>query len=122
MVSAALLPPIAGILGGADLALLGLVAVAAVLGFLLGLVWMLVMMGMVVGCIWLTLLYHPVVAEQLGTRFSESVRLMGSAAAVFVGALLVCGLLAYLFRDIVNSLKPHLTDRLLGLAFGNVVG
>ncbi|MHC4592680.1 MAG: CvpA family protein, partial [Planctomycetota bacterium] len=89
-----------------------------VIGFWTGFVWQLVcILGLVVTT-WFTLAYHPVVAGLFGTKLSEPVRLMISAAAVFVGGLLVCYLLGFLIRDVINAVKPRMADRVLGAAFG----
>ena len=125
MMAAELLEPgakLLGMFGPADFVILGVVLAAAAIGFWSGFIWMLVLVGSMVACIWVTLVYHPVVAGALGAHFTEPVRLMGSAAAVFVGAILVCYLVAYLFRDIINALKPQLTDRILGAVFGVLLG
>ena len=111
-----------GVLTGADLVILGLVLAGAAIGFWSGFVWMLVLTGSMVGCMWVTLVYHPVVAGFMGSQFSEPVRLMGSAAVVFIGAVIVCYLVAYLFRDVLNALKPQLPDRIVGVGFGVLLG
>ncbi|MHC4480847.1 MAG: CvpA family protein, partial [Planctomycetota bacterium] len=88
------------------------------IGFWTGFVWQLIRIASVVACIWVASLYCPVVASILGTRLTESVRLIASFAAVFVAGLMVCYLLGYLVRDAVNALKPQMADRVLGAAFG----
>jgi membrane protein required for colicin V production len=125
MMAVELLEPGARALGSlstADLIIVGIVLAAAAIGFWLGLIWMLVLSASMVACIWVTLVYHPVVAGALGAHFTESVRLMASAAAVFVGALMVCYLVAYLFREIISAMRPQLTDRILGAIFGVLLG
>ncbi|MHC5035234.1 MAG: CvpA family protein [Planctomycetota bacterium] len=107
-----------GILSAADLALILLLLAGVVIGFWSGFVWQLVCILALVVTTWFTLAYHPVVAGLFGTKLSEPVRLMISAAAVFVGGLLVCYLLGFLIRDMVNAMKPRMADRVLGAAFG----
>jgi hypothetical protein len=121
MMAAALMDRGTGLLnslGPADYFILGVALVAAVVGLWLGLLWMLVLVVSTAASIWVTLAYHPVVAQALGTRFNETERLMISAAAVFVGTMMVCFLLAFLLRGIVGDVKPQLTDRILGAVFG----
>jgi len=125
MMAAELLEPgtkLFGVFGVADVIILGVVLASAAIGFWSGFIWMLVLVAGMVGCIWVTLVYHPVVAGAFGSHFTQSMRLMGSAAVVFIGGILVCYLVAYLFRDIINALKPQVADRILGAVFGVILG
>ena len=125
MIAAEVLEPgtnLFGVFGAADVIILGIVLASAAIGFWSGFIWMLVLVVGMVACIWVTLVYHPVVARAFGSHFTQPMRLMGSAAAVFIGAILVCYLVAFLFRDIINALKPQLADRILGAVFGVILG
>ena len=125
MIAAEVLEPgtnLFGVFGAADVIILGIVLASAAIGFWSGFIWMLVLVASMVACIWVTLVYHPVVARAFGSHFTQPMRLMGSAAAVFIGAILVCYLVAFLFRDIINALKPQLADRILGAVFGVILG
>lgn len=98
---------------------LALIAGAA-LGVWTGFVWQVIRLFSVVASLWVAWMYHPVLADALSADLSEPVRQIGSAITVFVGMLLLCYLISYLFRDLVNALKPQLPDRVLGGVFGLV--
>ena len=106
----------------ADAVMIVVVLLGAVVGFWSGFVWQVIRLASVGVCIWVTCLYYPIVASVVGREFSEPVRMVGSATAVFAATLLVCYLLAYLFREVINALRPKLADRLLGAAFGAFKG
>jgi uncharacterized membrane protein required for colicin V production len=105
-----------------DIAVLILVAVTAVIGFWTGFVWQVIRIVSLIASIWVALVYGPVVASFLGTRVPPSVRGLVSVVAVFLAAMVVLFLVGYLFRDVVNALKPQLTDRILGAGFGALLG
>jgi len=88
------------------------------LGFWTGFIWQVIRLFSVVASLWVAWMYHPVLADALSADLSEPTRQIGSAITVFVGMLLVCYLISYLFRDLVNALKPQLPDRVLGGVFG----
>jgi membrane protein required for colicin V production len=98
---------------------LALIAGAA-LGVWTGFIWQVIRLFSVVASLWVSWMYHPILADALGANLSEPVRQIGSAITVFVGMLLLCYLISYLFRDLVNALKPQLPDRVLGGVFGLV--
>ena len=116
------LPPMSGVLTTVDLVVIALVLVSMAVGFWTGFVWQFVRIAGLVASVWVSWLYHPVVAQYLGTDMPEALRLVIGAAAVFIGALLVCYLLAFLFRDLINTLKPEMPDRILGAVFGMFKG
>jgi len=112
----------AGSAGAVDGAVAGLLLLAAVLGFVSGFVWQVLRLTGVIVSIWVTYAYYPIVAESLAPHFSEGTRLALSAVGVFVACLLVCYLLAFLFRDVVNAIRPQMFDRVLGAGFGMFKG
>jgi membrane protein required for colicin V production len=107
-----------GLLGPVDLVILGLLLGFAALGFWSGFVWQIVRLVSLGVCTWVTFLYAPTVATYVGGWMGEAVRVLGSALGVFMSSLLVCYLVAYLFRDTINALRPKVTDRILGAALG----
>lgn len=111
-----------GLLTVADLALVAVLLASVVVGFCTGFIWQLVCIISFGISIWATVLYTPVVADFVGTRFSEPVRLVGSAVVVFIAALVVCYMFAYLFRGLIDALKPRMTDRVLGGLLGFING
>jgi membrane protein required for colicin V production len=120
--SSAALLHISGVLTTVDLIVIALVLVSMAVGFWTGFVWQFVRIAGLVASVWVSWLYHPVVAQYLGTEMPEALRMVIGAAAVFIAALLVCYLLAFLFRDLINTLKPEMPDRILGAVFGMFKG
>ncbi|KPK59451.1 MAG: hypothetical protein AMK73_08625 [Planctomycetes bacterium SM23_32] len=107
-----------GLFTPVDLVIAAVLLASTALGFWSGFVWQLIRLASLVLCTWVTFLYAPTVALMIGPWLEEPVQVLASALAVFLSALLVCYLIAYLCRNLVNALKPQLSDRLLGAAFG----
>jgi len=113
---------LSGMLTTLDLVVIVLLLGSMAIGFWTGFVWQFVRIaGLALG-LYLSWLYHPVVADVITPALPEGLRLVIGAAAIFVGALLICYLLAFLFRDLINALKPELPDRILGAVFGMFKG
>jgi uncharacterized membrane protein required for colicin V production len=110
------------LLAPADIAVLVLMAITAVIGFWTGFIWQVIRLVSVIASVWIALVYCPVVAGFMGSRLPAAMRDLVSAAAVFLAAMLVLYLVGYLFRDVVNALKPQVTDRILGAVFGTLLG
>jgi membrane protein required for colicin V production len=106
-----------------DLVVVAVLVFSAVIGFWSGFIWQVVRIITLVACLAVTLFYAPIVAasvpESLG---DQAARLEVAAVGVFVTTLTVCYLISFLFRDLVNALKPQLTDRILGAVFGLLKG
>jgi uncharacterized membrane protein required for colicin V production len=99
-----------------------LVLVAGIaIGFWTGLIWQLVCLASVIGCLWASVAYHPVVAEFFGARTTDSTGNITTGIGTFICLLLVCYLVSFLFRGLINAIRPQLPDRALGAVFGLVV-
>ncbi len=116
------LSQLSGVLTTVDLVVIVLLLGSMAIGFWTGFVWQFVRIAGLVVSLWVSWLYHPVVAEVISFGIPEPLRMVIGATAVFVGALMVCYLLAFLFRDLINALKPELPDRILGAVFGMLKG
>jgi uncharacterized membrane protein required for colicin V production len=110
-----------GFLGPVDIVLTLLLVTGLVIGFWTGLIWQLVCFASIVACFYASYVYHPIVADWIGGGASESARRIGSAIGVFIAALLVCYLLSFLFRRLINAIRPQLADRIMGGIFGLLV-
>jgi uncharacterized membrane protein required for colicin V production len=113
---------ILGILSPVDIGILLLLLAGIAVGFWTGLIWQLICLVSVIACLWVSVVYHPVVSEFFATHVSESVSNVGGGIGVFLCALLVCYLVTFLFRGLINAIKPQLPDRVLGAVFGLLVG
>ncbi|MGD2174445.1 MAG: CvpA family protein [Candidatus Brocadiaceae bacterium] len=111
-----------GVLSALDILVIVCLLTSIALGFSSGFIWQILRIISVVISLWVAWIYHPVLADALSSDLSEPARQIGSAIAVFVGMLLLCYLISYLFRDMLNALKPQLPDRILGGVFGLVKG
>jgi len=105
-----------------DCVVIALVLVSMALGFWTGFVWQFVRIACVLASVWVSWLYYPTVAEYLTPSVPDAVRNVLAAAAIFVGAMLICYLVAFLFHDVIDALKPEMPDRVLGAAFGLIKG
>jgi len=108
------------LVGPVDAAFLLLLVAGIVVGFWTGLIWQLLCLVSVVGCLLVSYVYHPVVAQFLGAQEGDSWRNIGSSVGVFVASMLLCYLVSFLFRGLINAIKPQLPDRILGAVFGVV--
>ncbi len=113
---------LAGIFGLADMAMMVMLMVGLVVGFWTGLIWQILFLVSLVASLFVSYVYHPTVADFLGAEPGDSVRIIGSAVGVFLASLLACYLVTFLFRGLINALKPQLADRIMGAAFGAVSG
>lgn len=105
-----------------DIAILVLVGITAAVGFWTGFVWQVIRIISVIASIWAALVYRPVASSFLAGRVPASYRDLACTLGVFVVAMVLCYLVSYLFREVVNALKPQLTDRILGAVFGLLLG
>jgi len=120
--SNAALPQMSGMLTTVDYVVIGLVLLSMALGFWTGFIWQFVRIAGLVASVWVSWLYYPTVSGYLSSTVPLAVSDVIAAAAVFVATLMVCYLMAFLFHDLINALKPEMPDRLLGAAFGLIKG
>ncbi len=105
-----------------DYLVIGAILVSMALGFWTGFVWQFVRIAGLVASVWVSWLYYPTVAQILPSSLPAVLRHVLGAAAVFVGVLILCYLVAFLFHDVIDALKPEMPDRLLGAVFGLIKG
>jgi membrane protein required for colicin V production len=116
--SSAAFPHLPGTVTMLDLIIIVFVLLSMAVGFWTGLVWQFVRIAGLVGSIWVSWLYYPAIADYLGDSVPLEIRQVLAAAVAFAGALTLCYLLAYLFRGLINALRPQMPDRVLGAVFG----
>jgi membrane protein required for colicin V production len=115
-------PHLSGVLTTVDYVVIALILLSMALGFWTGFVWQFVRIAGLLASLWVSWLYYPTVSSYLPDAVPGPVRDVVAAAAVFVGALMVCHLVAFLFHDLVDALKPEMPDRILGAVFGLIKG
>jgi len=111
-----------GILGPVDIGVALMLLAAFAVGFWTGLIWQIVCLVSVVACLWVSVTYHPVVEDFFGADGGGATGSIISGIGVFLCALLVCYLITFLFRGLINAIRPQLPDRIIGSVFGLFVG
>ena len=102
-----------------DYCILGLVGLSALLGLMRGLVREVFSLALWIGAAWAALRYNHALALQLQHLIPlDSARLGVSFALIYVGVLLLGGLVVSLVGKLLSSAGLGATDRLAGLLFG----
>ncbi|QSA99192.1 CvpA family protein [Methylococcus sp. EFPC2] len=102
-----------------DYGILGLLALSALIGLMRGLIREVFSLALWGAAIWLGLHYSRDVSVLFENKIpAPSARMAASFLALFVGTLLVGGLLGYLLGKLVSFTGLSGTDRLAGLLFG----
>lgn len=102
----------------ADYALLGVLAVSMGIGLWRGFVVEVLSLTVWIAAFWLTMGFGADVSARLAGIESPSARLFVGHAAVFLGVLVLGGLLTWLIGKLIANTGLSSTDRLLGLGFG----
>ena len=102
-----------------DYALIGLVALSALVSLLRGFVREAMALLGWVAAVWVVLTFTEPVSTLFATSIEvPSMRLGAAAVALFVGTLIVSGIIVYLLGLLVDKTGLSGTDRVLGVVFG----
>ena len=106
-----------------DIAIVVIILITALIGFMRGLVWMAVFLTTWVTAILLAIKYKDVLAAELPIKLDNELLQTGAAALIiFLGVLTVGAIINYLFNKLVNAIGLGAFDRILGTGLGIILG
>lgn len=102
-----------------DYCLIGIIGVSGLIGLIRGLVREVFSLAAWGAAVWVALRYSRLVAVYLEKLIPlPSARLAVAFAVLFLGSLMLAGLMAFLLNKLVQSTGLSGTDRVAGLVFG----
>ncbi|MEE9327795.1 MAG: CvpA family protein [Cocleimonas sp.] len=106
-----------------DIAIIVIMLITALIGFMRGIVWMGVFLATWTAAILLAIKYKDQLAAVLPIKLSSDVAQMGLAALlIFLGVLVVGAILNFIFGKIIAAVGLGTFDRILGTGLGIVLG
>ena len=106
-----------------DIAIVVIILITALIGFMRGLVWMGVFLATWTAAILLAIRFKDDIAQALPIKLGSEVAQTGLAALLIFLAVLIAGaLINYLLHKLVNAIGLGAFDRILGTGLGIVLG
>lgn len=106
-----------------DIAIVVIILITALIGFMRGLVWMGIFLATWTAAILLAIKYKDTVAQQLPIKLGSEVAQTGLAALlIFLGVLIVGAIINFLLHKLVNAIGLGTFDRILGTGLGIALG
>ena len=106
-----------------DIAIVVIILIAGLIGFMRGLVWMGIFLATWTAAILLAIKYKDSLAQNLPIKLSNEVAQTGVAALlIFLGVLIAGAFINYLFSKAVAAVGLGAFDRILGTGLGIALG
>ena len=106
-----------------DIAIVVIILITALIGFMRGLVWMGIFLATWTAAILLAIRFKDDIAQALPIKLSSEVAQTGLAALlIFLGVLIAGAIINYLLHKLVNAIGLGTFDRILGTGLGIALG
>jgi len=106
-----------------DIAIVVIILVTALIGFMRGLVWMVIFLSTWTVAILLAIKFKDQFASELPIKLGSDVAQTGLAALlIFLGVLIAGAIINALFHKLINSIGLGTFDRILGTGIGILLG
>ena len=106
-----------------DIAIVVIILITALIGFMRGLVWMGIFLATWTAAILLAIKFKDDIAQALPIKLSSEVAQTGLAALlIFLGVLIAGALINFLLHKMVNAIGLGTFDRILGTGLGIALG
>ncbi len=106
-----------------DIAIVVIILITALIGFMRGIVWMGIFLATWAAAILLAIKYKDALAQELPIKLSSEIAQTGLAALlIFLGVLIAGAIVNFLFSKAVAAVGLGAFDRILGTGLGIVLG
>ena len=106
-----------------DIAIVVIILITALIGFMRGLVWMGIFLATWSAAILLAIKFKDDIAQALPIKLSSEVAQTGLAALlIFLGVLILGAIINFLLHKLVNAIGLGAFDRILGTGLGIALG
>lgn len=106
-----------------DIAIVVIILITALIGFMRGLVWMGIFLATWTAAILLAIRFKDDIAQALPIKLSSEVAQTGLAALlIFLGVLIAGAIINFLLHKLVNAIGLGTFDRILGTGLGIALG
>jgi len=106
-----------------DIAIVVIILITALIGFMRGLVWMGIFLATWTAAILLAIRFKDDIAQALPIKLSSEVAQTGlSALLIFLGVLIAGAMINFILHKIINAIGLGTFDRILGTGLGIALG